>query len=131
VPRTRSGIGAVAFPRGDGPVYVGLGTGGVVHYTDDNLEHEGWYYHKTLWAIAPEYTDVVTISGHQVDGPGALRFNPAGGFPGQQLERLDVPEGTGEWRYGPSDTLLRAPGCYVFEIRGPELRQSITFEARP
>jgi hypothetical protein len=112
-------------------VYVGLGTGGVVHYTEDNLEHEGWYYHKTLWAIAPEYTDPVTISGHQVDGPGELRFNPAGEFPGQQLERLEVPEGSDEWRYGPSDTLLRAPGCYVFDIRGPGLMRSITFLARP
>lgn len=112
-------------------MYVGLGTGGVVHYTEDNLEHRGWYYHKTLWAIGPDYTGPLTISGHQVDGSGELRFNPAGGFPGKQLGRLSIAADSGEWRYGPSDTLFQGPGCYVFEIRGEGLRQSITFLARP
>jgi hypothetical protein len=129
VPHVRPEVRAIAFPRGDGPVYVGLGTGGVVHYTEDNRRHRAWYYHKTLWAIAPDYRAAVTISGHQVDGPGVLRFNH-GGFPGDQLRRLSIPAGSGEWRYGPSDTLLRAPGCYAFEIRGPGLGQTIPFLAR-
>jgi hypothetical protein len=112
-------------------VYVGLGTGGVVHYTEDNLEHRGWYYHKTLWAIAPEYDGPLTIAGHQVGGPSELRFNPAGRFPGTQLERLTVPADSGDWRYGPSDTLIRAPGCYAFEIRGAGFERFVTFLARP
>jgi hypothetical protein len=51
--RRRREVRAVAFARGDGPVYVGLGTADVARYTVDTREHEGWYYYKTLWAIAP------------------------------------------------------------------------------
>ena len=55
-PRVRSDVRAVAFAYGEGPVFVGLGTGdGVVRYKVDTRSHDGWYYCKTLWAIAPTY----------------------------------------------------------------------------
>jgi hypothetical protein len=45
------------FAYGDAPVFVGLGSGdGVVRYREDTQKHGGWYYYKTLWAIAPGYT---------------------------------------------------------------------------
>lgn len=57
VPRVRSEVRAVAFVYGEGPVFVGLGTGDdVVRYTVDTKKHDGWYYYKSLWAIAPSYT---------------------------------------------------------------------------
>ena len=57
VPRIRPEVRAVACAYGDGPVFVGLGSGdGVVRYTVDTQKHGGWYYYKTLWAIAPGYT---------------------------------------------------------------------------
>lgn len=44
VPRVRSEVRAVAFAYGEGPVFVGLGTGdGVVRYTVDTKKHDGWY----------------------------------------------------------------------------------------
>jgi hypothetical protein len=133
VPRGRPDVRAIAFPRGKGPVYVGLGSPGVVHYTEDNREHGGWYYHKSLWAVSPDYDGPVTVTGHQADGTNTLRFNPAEDFPGQKRTSLRFPAepAASGWRYGPSYTLIRAPGCYVFEIAGEGLRERITFRARP
>jgi hypothetical protein len=129
VPRKRARVRAVAFAYGEGPVFVGLGTGdGVVRYTEDTKQHDGWYYYKTLWAVAPSYSGAVVISGEQIDGPNELRFN-TDGFPGSKQLRLRFPpEGSG-WRYGPSDTLIGAPGCYVFNVRGDGFKRTIAFKA--
>lgn len=129
VPLRHPKVRAVAFARGDGPVYVGLGTGSEVPYTEDTREHDGWYYYKTLWAVAPRYEGRVSITGHQLDGANRLMFN-TGPFPGTKLNALEMPpDPGGRWRYGPSDTLIRAPGCYAFEIQGEGFRQVITFVA--
>jgi hypothetical protein len=125
----RPEVRAVAFARGDGPVYVGLGTADKVRYREDTREHEGWYYYKTLWAVAPEYEGRVSVTGHQLDGPDPLLFS-TGPFPGIKLRALEMPpDSSGGWRYGPSDTLIRAPGCYAFEVRGEGFRQVVTFVA--
>jgi len=148
VPDVRSEVNGVAYARGRGPVFVGLGTADIVHYTADTKEHNGWYYYKTLWAIAPEYGGAVTITGNQIAGPNELRFNAASGFPGEKLAELHVdsservvlgatetraehsePDG-GEWRYGPSATLIRADGCYAFRIEGEDFVEWVTFIAR-
>jgi hypothetical protein len=131
IPHQREEVRAVAFVRGSGPVFVGLGTTGVVRYTEDTREHEGWYYNKTLWAISPEYEGGVTVTGEQLDGPNELRFNAASGFPGEKLSALEFDESnTAEWRYGPSDTLIRADGCYAFRIEGEGFEDWVTFVAR-
>jgi hypothetical protein len=131
VPRARPEVRAVAFAYGEGPVFVGLGTGdGMVRYTVDTKEHDGWYYYKTLWAIAPSYAGKLVITGGQIGGSNELRFNPGAGFPGQRQPELRFPaDDSGKWRYGPSDTLIRAPGCYAFRVRGDGLEQSIAFKA--
>jgi hypothetical protein len=133
VAQARPDVQAVAFARGEGPVYISLGTAGVVHYTEDNREHAGWYYHKSLWAVSPDYDGPVTVTGRQANGPKILRFNPAEEFPGQPRTSLRFPaeQDASGWRFGPSDTLIGAPGCYVFEIMGEDLLQRITFRARP
>jgi hypothetical protein len=112
-------------------VFVGLGTGdGVVHYTADTKKHNGWYYYKTLWAIAPSYTGSVVITGKQLGGPSELRFNAGAGFPGQRQSELRFPaDDSGKWRYGPSDTLIRAAGCYAFHVNGDGFAHIITFKA--
>ena len=130
VPR-KSEAGAVAFAYGEGPVFVGLGTGdGVVRYTIDTRKHRGWYYYKTLWAIAPSYPGSVVITGKQHGGYNELRFNAGAGIPGQKQLELRFPaDDSGQWRYGPSDTLIRAAGCYVFRVEGEDFEQDITFKA--
>jgi hypothetical protein len=131
-PRSRPEVRAVAFAYGEGPVFVGLGTGdGVVRYTVDTRSHDGWHYYKTLWAIAPMYAGEVVITGTQIGGTTELRFNPGGRFPGQKELQLRFPQDdSGKWRYGPSDTLIRAPGCYGFHVTGAGFKQTIVFEAR-
>jgi hypothetical protein len=113
-------------------VFVGLGTARIVHYTEDTRQHDGWFYNKTLWAVSPGYAGPVTITGRQLEGTHVLRFNPAAGFPGNTLTSLHLPPSQEEgWRYGPSETLIRAPGCYVLEIRGEGFTDLVTFRARP
>ena len=132
VPRVRPEVRAVAFAYGEGPVFVGLGAGdGVVRYTVDTRSHAGWHYYKTLWAIAPTYAGEVVVTGKQIGGDADLRFNPGARFPGDQRLRLRLPpDDSGRWRYGPSDTLIRAPGCYAFHVAGQRFEQTIAFEAR-
>jgi hypothetical protein len=116
-------------------VFVGLGTARVVRYTEDTREHEGWYYYKTLWAISPRYEGAVIVTGEQLDGSNELRFNAASGFPGEKLSALEFEESDGAgsghgWRYGPSETLIRADGCYAFRIEGDDFVDWVTFIAR-
>ena len=88
VRRIRPEVRAVAFAYGDGPVFVGLGTGdGVVRYTVDTQEHGGWYYYKTLWAIAPDYTGSVMITGRAMGSSNALLRFSGGGSPGRPQGR--------------------------------------------
>jgi hypothetical protein len=131
-PQTRPDVRAVAFAYGEGPVFVGLGTGdGVVRYTVDTRSHDGWHYYKTLWAIEPTYAGEVVITGKQMGGTTELRFNPGARFPGQEELQLRFPQDdSGKWRYGPSDTLIRAPGCYAFHVEGARFKETIAFEAR-
>lgn len=131
-PQGRPDVRAVAFAYGEGPVFVGLGTpDGVVRYTVDTRSHDGWYFYKTLWAISPTYGEGVVITGRELRGRHVLRFNPGARFPGPKQLRLRFPpDASGKWRYGPSETLIRAPGCYAFHVAGERLRQTITFEAR-
>jgi hypothetical protein len=128
---TAPGI-AVSYARGRWPVFVGLGTAGVVHYREE-IRHRGWWYYKTLWAIAPDYDGSVVITGYQVNGPHRLRFNASDRVQ-QQVRRLrfdPVADASSKWRYGPSTTLIRAPGCYTFKVRGTRIGEFITFIARP
>jgi hypothetical protein len=124
----------IAYPRGRWPVFVGLGTPGTVRYAKDNRRIRGRYYSKTLWAVAPGYPGPATITGHEIAGPSVLLFNASGPLR-RQVRRLRferVPDYVGEdWRFGPSSTLIRSPGCYAFEIRGPGFVEYVTFLARP
>jgi hypothetical protein len=122
---------AVAYARGRWPIYVGLGAAGVVRFGDES-RHHGWWYHKTLWAIAPDYDGPVTITGYQLDGPHRLMFNAAGPIE-QQLDQLRfeplATSASEKWRFGPSSTLIQAPGCYAFEVRRPGDVEYIPFIA--
>ena len=130
-PHEREEVRGVAFARGTGPVFVGLGTPNVVRFTVDTKQHDGWHYYKTLWAISPKYEGAVKVTGEQLDGSNELRFNAASGFPGEKLTVLEFEESdAAEWRYGPSDTLIRSDGCYAFRIEGDGFVDWVTFIAR-
>jgi hypothetical protein len=99
---------------------------GVVDLSDD-LRRKGWYLHKTLWAVARDYSGPVLIRGRQVDGSRPLRFAANGGT---ALTELSFgADRRPHWRFGVSDTLLRSPGCYAFQVDGSPFSYVIVFEA--
>jgi hypothetical protein len=69
----------------------------------------------------------VVITGSAIGSSNALLLF-SDGVPGQpQSELRFQPDDSGKWRYGPSDTLIRTPGCYVFHVKGDDFDQSIAF----
>src|SRR2546428_2964818 len=65
-----SGIG---FPRGIAPVYVGLGSRGVV-VLDPRTRFRTWYGLKMLVAVDPLYNDRFVITAHEDSGPRVAKF---------------------------------------------------------
>ena len=132
VPHKRPHVRAIAFPRGPGPAYVGLGTAGLVYYAEDTREHGGWYYNKVLIGSSPDYRLGMSINGRRMDGREILRWHN-GPFPGEKNLVLEVPadeDGTG-WRYVAGDVLIRAPGCYVIRLEGGDFFEEVVFRAEP
>src|SRR5918996_3230200 len=132
VPHKRPHVRALAFPRGPGPAYVGLGTAGTVYYAQDTREHGGWYYNKVLIGSSPDYRLGMSINGRRRDGREILRWHN-GPFPGEKALVLDVPadeDGT-RWRYVAADVLIRAPGCYVIRLEGGDFLEEVVFRAEP
>lgn len=132
VAHKRPHVRALAFPRGPGPAYVGLGAAGTVYYAEDTREHGGWYYYKVLIGISPDYRLGMSIRGRRTDGHEILRWHN-GPFPGEKDLVLDVPadeKGAG-WRYVAGDVLIRAPGCYVIRLEGGDFLEEVVFRAEP
>ncbi len=67
----------------------------------------------------PDLRGGAVITGKQIGRDTELRFNPGARFPGPERLRLRFPpDAARRWRYGLSDTLIRAPGCYAFHVAG-------------
>jgi hypothetical protein len=114
----------LATALGRGPAYVVLGSAEGADLSGELLR-DGWRYHKTLWAFAPNDRGPLLIRGRRLDAPGAVHFQ-VGGPP--LIELRVPPTGTRRrWRYLPSDTLLRTAGCYGFQIDGRSLSEKIVF----
>ncbi len=128
-----SGVGRRAprtgFTLGGGPAYPVLGSDHAVVDLRDDARKGGWYLHKTLWAMSPEYPGPLLIRGARLDDSGPVRFHIGGPlraavlWPGSGTTRA-------EWRYSPGSTALRAPGCYAFQIDGTTFSRVVVFEAR-
>ncbi|MDQ6693774.1 MAG: hypothetical protein M3014_05040 [Chloroflexota bacterium] len=115
---------------GRGPIYpVGLGSEGVLRYSNEWVEG-GWFFAKVLWVGDPAYTGPVLVRGHQIDGPGELRFGEGADPPGEL--RLDTAQGgssPSHWYNWPSYTRLRVPGCYAYQVDGTSFSDVIVFRA--
>lgn len=130
----------IAPAIGHGPIYAaGLGEAGILDFGYPPPKESGfygseWSGQKVLWAQAPSYRGPVLIRGRQLDGPNELRFSE-GKQPPLELW-LRAYDATGNeqltgWRYMPSYTRLRAPGCYAYQVDGQGFSDIIIFEARP
>jgi hypothetical protein len=130
----------VAIALGSGPAYPVLGFEGnhvppdpkaVVPLRSEDVKGSV-YWHKTLWAVDPEYDGPVLVRAHGLDPPEALRFGiPAepGGAAVRVRELEFRREKSASWRYGPSFTILPGPGCYAFQVDGTDFSEVIVFEA--
>jgi hypothetical protein len=123
----------IAVALGDGPAYPVMGMAapppspaGVADLSDD-LRRNGWYLHKTLWAVSRRYSGPILIRGRQVDGSRPVRFAINGATALGELSFSA--ERRPHWRFGVSDTLLRSPGCYAFQLDGSTFSYVIVFEA--
>jgi hypothetical protein len=114
-----------SWALGRGPAYPVLG-GKTEQSLRDDIVKDGWYLHKTLWAIAPGYRGPLLVRGRRIDAPGVIRFP-------RLAERMHWPgawPGTSDWRYVPSTTALRGPGCYAFQLDGARFSRVVVFEAQ-
>jgi hypothetical protein len=121
---------------GPGPAYPGMrfdDTRPVLRYQDpissqSGFYGSGWFGQKVLWVVAPRYRGRVLIRGKQLDGPFLVRFQQ--GQPPKRELRV-VSRGrpfTTDW---PSQTRVRAPGCYGYQVDGTSFSYVIVFEAKP
>lgn len=122
--------------QGPGPIYpVGLDPQAVLSIVGPNAPGSvyppGWGGNKVLWIGAPAYTGPVLIRGIRLGGNSPVAFQLGGGnsvLPELQLPSQDV-SATG-WRNWPSATLLKAPGCYVWQIDGTTFSVVVVFQAK-
>jgi hypothetical protein len=124
----------VAVALGSGPAYPVLGYEGdavppssrafVPLYADER--RGGMFWHKTLWAVDPDYDGSVLIRGAGIDPPRQIGF----AYSKKERRELVFPaQESDSWRYGPSFTILPGPGCYAFQIDGIGFSRVIVFKA--
>jgi hypothetical protein len=118
---------------GDGPAYAGifqLDNDGVVRYGGSTKEG-GWYYAKVLWVTDGSDRERTLVRGRQLDGPNHLSF----GFGADPAKELRIPVlgsvNGSNWGHHPSETRIRAPGCYAYQADGKDFSTVIVFQAAP
>ena len=115
---------------GTGPIYpVGLGVEAVLTYSSASFPAP-WGGQKVLWVGDPAYHGIALIRGHQLDGPNEVRFNQGADPPAELRLDSSTPDNTtGGWNNWPSYTRVRAPGCYAYQVDGPDFTLVIPFTA--
>lgn len=119
---------------GSGPVYALMGEmqEGTLRYSQSYSQShykDGWAYSKVLWMAKPEVRGTVLIRGQQIDGP-IDRANWIGFGMGDIPEfvlQWDVAPQNG-WASLPSETRIRAPGCYAYEVDSQKASEVIVFQ---
>jgi hypothetical protein len=94
----------------------------------------GWYAQKTPWVISREYDGPVLVRGARLDRRGGVRF--ARGY-GEHLRELYWDAGADQslvpdpnYRFLASSTLVRARGCYGFQVDGDSFSRVIVVRVR-
>jgi len=124
--------------QGPGPIYpVGLDAHAVLSFIwpppPGSVAPDGWGGQKVLWIGAPRYTGPVLIRGIRLDGDSPVAFQLGGGNPA--LPEMQFPSephpnaSTAAWRNWPSATLLKAPGCYAWQIDGTTFSVVLVYKA--
>lgn len=117
---------------GRGPAYlIGLSgaSGGTISIAGSARDGLGWYGQKTPWAIRRSYDGPILVRGARIGRRGQVRFAHAYG---DHLRELQWDAGADQgsppdpdFRFLASATLVRAPGCYAFQIDGSSFSKII------
>lgn len=84
-----------------------------------------WGGQKTIWAIRPGTSRLLTVRGVRLDAPGEVRFEEGVDPP----SKIFLGPQTSEWAYIPTYTRLRAHGCYAFIVEAPGVLHYVVFRA--
>ncbi len=134
------------FFLGNGPIYADFFGGdastrkqSILQYVDAQTYEggtSGWGGQKVIWFIDPIYHGPALIRGKQLDGSGQVRFDsepnePAAPAAHTLLNALRIiGGGAGDpWPSWPSNTRLQMPGCYAYQVDGPNFSEIIVFKA--
>jgi hypothetical protein len=116
---------------GRGPSYlIGVGGAGATINIDGSVRDKlGWYGQKTPWFIRRTYNGPILVRGRRIDRRGEVRL--AYGY-GQHLRELywkaDADQGSPpdpNFRFLASETLVRRPGCYAYQVDGASFSRII------
>jgi hypothetical protein len=75
---------------------------------------EGWAGFKVLWISSPGYGGPILVRGRRLDNRPLLRLST---FSRELRFRAGAGWNEG-WRDFPSDTHVREPGCYGYQVDG-------------
>jgi hypothetical protein len=108
--------------------------GGMVSIALSGRDSLGWYGQKTPWAISRSYDGPILVRGARIGQRGEMRF--AHGY-GEHLRELYWESGVDQgsppdpdFRFLASATLLRAPGCYAFQIDGSSFSRIVVVRVK-
>jgi hypothetical protein len=123
--------------NGRGPVFlVGVGRAdpATINMIFSSPDEQGWYGQKTPWVVSRVYEGPLLVRGARIDRRGPVRF--AYGH-GQHLRELYWEAGTDQslppnpdYRFLASETLVRARGCYAFQVDGESFSRVIIVRVR-
>ena len=115
---------------GTGPIYALMGEmqGGALKYSQSYSQShpsDPWAYSKVLWMAKPEVSGRVLVRGQQIDGPNWILFGM--GDVSEVALQWEIAS-QGGWASLPSETRIRAPGCYAYQVDSQKGSAVIVFE---
>jgi hypothetical protein len=138
-------LGPPGPPEERSPVYAALPEGAprIVYLSSlPTLGNSRWRLVRTLWISRPDYNGPVLVRGGRLDRAGFLVFGPgqsrrtslrlpAGAWPGGSIGwREGGAARQAGWRVTEVPTLVRAPGCYAFQVDGVGFSYVLAFGAQ-
>jgi hypothetical protein len=120
--------------NGRGPVFLVAADPATIFMKFAYPDGQGWYAQKTPWVISRDYEGALLVRGARIDRRGQVRFAYG---EGQHLRELYWEAGADQslppnpdYRFLASATLVRARGCYAFQVDGESFSRVIVMRVR-
>jgi len=136
------------FALGSGPAFPIIAedrdAAGVYHYGHTQPDGD-WWALKTLWALSPSARAPFLVRVARLDGSGGVGVTGEGEDQGAtdigklsegvtltvaaiHDKSLNVDD-VDHWASYPGGTYVRQPGCFAFQVDGPDYSYTLVFEA--